>query len=187
MYDEATGLHTPVSAGAWHAIDGKQPHHVLPFCRERVAVVAYTHRQRSLQWHTPFGDSLASQGFPLPGDFGKTKVYPKSPDATAAALHRAPAAYESHCDEVMHLATSLTLADAADGGIAGDRSRSWTGLARLLILCLSSLLAGSRDLHRLRLNTVMIMVTRMTTLSLALLSLFAMDAILSIQRMGCGK
>ena len=134
-YDEEVGAHAVIPKNTWTPLDGRRPHHVLPFAGERLALVAYTHASSYCKEALSFSDALSKQGFLLPEDFGTSRVFPSAPSATDAYLQRAGSAYEMHCDEIMHHATSVSLTEASGGGIALGKAHSWTGITRIIKLC----------------------------------------------------
>ena len=94
FYDEEAGSHKVIPRNVWTSLDGRRPHHVLPFAGERLALVAYTHSTAYCKEAKNCSDALVKQGFVLPADFGSSRVFPSAPSATDAYLQRAGGAYE---------------------------------------------------------------------------------------------
>ena len=74
IYGDDTDDFTALPAENWHQFYGQYPHMVLPYAGERLSFIAFTHATTFTTEGKRLGDELSMQGFPLPRDFGQTKV-----------------------------------------------------------------------------------------------------------------
>ena len=149
IYGDDTDDISALPAERWHRFYGQFPHMVLPYAGERLSFVAFTHATAFSAGGKRVEEELIRQGFPLPLDYGTTKVVHRSEAQDERLLQAAADVYERRCDEIMHIVTTKSSGDMLEHELkfahaAGTRAMGWSNLARFIVLGVIASITGGQ-------------------------------------------
>ena len=82
-----------------------------------------------------FEDKLSGMGFPLPEEFGKSHVFPRSKTEDERILHKAAMTYETHCEEVAESMNGQSIATQAACGRMATPAM-WSAFAKMFVFAI---------------------------------------------------
>ena len=99
-YDKECQQTLILESGKWNSVDGYSLHFVLPFCGQRLAIIAVTHSIALSSEAGMYSDTLIKQVFRPPVEFGRSVAVPATEVVSLDLLHKSARVYENDCDDI---------------------------------------------------------------------------------------